>query len=262
MERENTNDVDLDPPNPCKRDNQSSEISVAVNLRSSDQNRDEDDILSHCQTCKASYNPAFDKYTSTMGWWWSGSGSAKTSAEPTPDKPAAEAAPAIPINPPSPTNTAPEKPSQPLSREEQAESDLNSLILQLREEERENQGIPPLQKDGSTPATSSTSNPSSLYPTTMSCRQSFDQAFYCQSPGGQFMNVYRYGDLRDCSELWSQFWFCMRTKSYSEAKRKTMIQEHYMERAIKYKLGSSSEDVWESRTEPIRGAFQEDPDAE
>ena len=40
-----------------------------------------------------------------------------------------------------------------------------------------------------------------------------------------------------------------------------MIQEHYRQRAVKYKVGPSSEDVWEVRTEPVQGAFQGDLEA-
>jgi hypothetical protein len=59
----------------------------------------------------------------------------------------------------------------------------------------------------------------SLLPTDMSCREAFDAAFYCQSLGGQFTNLYRYGGIRSCSENWSDFWFCMRMKSYHDAER-------------------------------------------
>jgi hypothetical protein len=37
-------------------------------------------------------------------------------------------------------------------------------------------------------------SPEALYPRQMSCRQAFDQAFYCQSLGGKFNDIYRYGE--------------------------------------------------------------------
>lgn len=40
--------------------------------------------------------------------------------------------------------------------------------------------------------------PSALLPRSMSCRQAFDQAFYCQSLGGKFNDIYRHGQLRSC----------------------------------------------------------------
>ncbi|KAI9798695.1 MAG: hypothetical protein M1825_005022 [Sarcosagium campestre] len=103
--------------------------------------------------------------------------------------------------------------------------------------------------------------PDSLFPTTMSCREAFDSAFYCQSFGGQFNNLYRYGGVKQCSEHWSAFWFCMRTKSYPQPEREGKIQDFYRKREVKYKLGPSSEDVWRIRSEPVLGAFSEDPNA-
>lgn len=72
------------------------------------------------------------------------------------------------------------------------------------------------------------------------------------------MNVYRYGELRSCSEHWENFWLCMKTKTYPDEERKKIIRDHYRKKAIKYKTGPSSEDVWELRTEPVKGAFQGD----
>lgn len=40
-----------------------------------------------------------------------------------------------------------------------------------------------------------------------------------------------------------------------------MIQDHYRQRAVKYKVGPSSEDVWEVRTEPVVDAFRGDLEA-
>lgn len=92
----------------------------------------------------------------------------------------------------------------------------------------------------------------------MSCRSAFDYAFFCQSFGGQFVNVYRYGELRSCSEHWDNFWLCMRTRSYGDNERKKAIRDHYRKKTIKYRTGPSSEDVWDMRREPVRGAFQGD----
>ncbi|OKL59096.1 hypothetical protein UA08_05869 [Talaromyces atroroseus] len=105
-------------------------------------------------------------------------------------------------------------------------------------------------------------SPDSLYPDTMSCRSAFDYAFFCQSFGGQWVNVYRYGELRSCSEHWENFWLCMKARGLrDDDARKEMIRDHYRKKAIKYKTGPSSEDVWEVRMEPLEGAFQGDFDA-
>jgi hypothetical protein len=98
----------------------------------------------------------------------------------------------------------------------------------------------------------------------MSCRDAFDYAWFCQSPGGQWVNVYRYGEMRSCSQHWSDFWFCMRTKSYSPAEREEMIAQRNREKhAEKYEGRDkrSSEDVWEMRMQPVKGAFQGDFEA-
>lgn len=72
------------------------------------------------------------------------------------------------------------------------------------------------------------------------------------------MNVYRYGELRSCSEHWDNFWLCMKTRQWSDDLRKKAIRAHNRKKAIKYKTGPSSEDVWDVRLEPARGAFQGD----
>ncbi|KAE9970139.1 hypothetical protein BLS_005067 [Venturia inaequalis] len=98
------------------------------------------------------------------------------------------------------------------------------------------------------------------FPTTMSCRDTFDRAFYCQSFGGQFNNVYRYGELKDCKIHWSEFWFCMRIKNKSKESKAELIQDWYRKREGKYKKGPSSEDVWSERKVRLERAFDMDPD--
>lgn len=106
-------------------------------------------------------------------------------------------------------------------------------------------------------------SPNALFPRTMSCRQAFDQAFYCQSLGGKFNDIYRYGELRSCSDNWSSFWFCMRVRGLGDNERQESIRDFYEKREyrIKQERGGSSEDVWDMRTEPVKQAFWKDPDA-
>ncbi|GIZ36607.1 hypothetical protein CKM354_000007700 [Cercospora kikuchii] len=105
-------------------------------------------------------------------------------------------------------------------------------------------------------------SPSAILPRTMSCRQQFDQAFYCQSLGGKFNDIYRYGHLRACSEQWGAFWFCMRTRTLPDKEKEEAIVQFYQERDEKRKKerGGSSEDVWELRTRAVERAFWRDPD--
>lgn len=93
-----------------------------------------------------------------------------------------------------------------------------------------------------------------LLPNDMSCRQAFDQAWACNSMGGQWNAVYRYGEMRSCSEQWDDFWFCMRTKSYSGEMREKAIRAHYRNKDYaKYGPGKpSSEDIWDSRDDLVQ----------
>ncbi|KAF2460622.1 hypothetical protein BDY21DRAFT_335916, partial [Lineolata rhizophorae] len=155
----------------------------------------------------------------------------------------------------------------PRKENDTIDSDVEAFLAELAADDLSD----PTARQASSPKASSTKQSStpqpssalaeSLLPTTMSCRQAFDQAFYCQSVGGQFNNVYRYGGLRDCAENWSAWMFCMRTRSQPEKQRRELIREHYRQRAEKYRTGPSSEDVWEARTELVQAAFHKDPDA-
>lgn len=100
----------------------------------------------------------------------------------------------------------------------------------------------------------------SIYPETMSCRDAFDRAFYCNSLGGQFTNVYRYGGTRDCKPNWNEFWFCMKLKSQDEDSRRRKIRAWYIEKEAKVKMGPNSEDIWDLRESPLERAFHKDPD--
>ncbi|KAG9667539.1 hypothetical protein KCU99_g8882, partial [Aureobasidium melanogenum] len=104
-------------------------------------------------------------------------------------------------------------------------------------------------------------SPDALYPRQMSCRQAFDQAFYCQSLGGKFNDIYRYGELRSCSDNWNAFWFCMRIKTLPDREREERIKEFYKARDEQNKAEKgSSEKIWDLRTEPVKKAFWRDPD--
>ena len=50
---------------------------------------------------------------------------------------------------------------------------------------------------------------------------------------------------------------CMRTRNWDEKDRAKAVQDHYKQKAIKWKTGPSSEDVWQVRTEPVKDAFQD-----
>ncbi|KAI0485786.1 hypothetical protein F4859DRAFT_511978 [Xylaria cf. heliscus] len=141
-------------------------------------------------------------------------------------------------NPPPQTNTQSPSPSPSLPSPSQSQSTL-----------------PPSPQDRLDPLSES------LLPTTMSCRQAFDQAYHCNSLGGQWTAVYRAGTMRSCSDQWSDFWFCMRTRAFTGSVKEDAIRDHYRQKELaKYGPGQpNSTDVWEPRAErlPPDSAFQE-----
>ncbi|KAJ0337416.1 hypothetical protein COL922a_006778 [Colletotrichum nupharicola] len=104
-----------------------------------------------------------------------------------------------------------------------------------------------------TPPADPNSVSETLLPTEMSCRQAFDMAFHCQSVGGQWNHIYRYGTMRSCSEHWEDFWFCMRIKSYTGTMKEEAIKAHYRQKEHdKYGDGKpNSEDIWQARTTKV-----------
>ena len=191
-----------------------------------------------------------------MSWWWSKE-QQSTDVPGAADTP--QRAPGATTQPePALPSTAPPSHSQPssstpntLSRDEQAYQELKDLFSQIDPER--STAAAALAKESVTKIPEDYSN--SIYASTMSCSQCFDQAYYCSSIGGQMNSIYRYGALRSCSDLWAQWRFCMRTKTMSEETKRTKIREFNQKKAAKYKLGASSEDVWELRKEPVENPF-------
>ncbi|KAF2178338.1 hypothetical protein K469DRAFT_731781 [Zopfia rhizophila CBS 207.26] len=147
-----------------------------------------------------------------MGWWWGSN---------------------------SPSESQPPAQSQSQSQAD-ADADFHAAFPHLA----------PSSTSSSNPSSSSAPSqapPQSEYPETMSCRAAFDSAFYCASFGGKFNDIYRYGELRDCSEHWSDFWFCMRIKSKGAEVKKALVRERYREKEERVKGRPNSEDVWEKR---------------
>jgi len=81
----------------------------------------------------------------------------------------------------------------------------------------------------------------------MSCRAAFDSAFYCSSLGGHFNDIYRYGQLRSCSEHWADWRFCMSLSSTTAERKAMAVQEHFKEKVDKVRGKPNSEDVWRMR---------------
>lgn len=49
----------------------------------------------------------------------------------------------------------------------------------------------------------------SKYPTTMNCREAFDQLTICYSIEGKFRNCYRYGQFNPCQRQLTKLNFCL-----------------------------------------------------
>ena len=201
-----------------------------------------------------------------MGWLWS--------------TPTATAAPiqgkAAPSPQPEREHSAvphPTSSSKPPTPDELADQELQSFLQEIEADTRPSstkynrvpKQPPPLSTSPSSPSNEPMSE--QLLPTAMSCREAFDAAFYCNSLGGQFNNLYRYGTLGSCSEKWDDFWFCMRTRSYGDREKQEAIRGRYREKERwRYgsgEFGKSSEDVWKSRDkkmewgEPFSAPFPE-----
>lgn len=190
-----------------------------------------------------------------MGWLWTSKpteASAASQVTAQDGRAQMDEPPSIPVNEPI---------KQTLSREEQAEQDLMELLKEFQADADSQRGERIRSRESgvlkhTTPLPDDIS-PDSLYPSTIHCQSAFDYAMFCQSFGGQFVNVYRYGSFRSCSPLWSDFWLCMRTRKWDEKDKARAIKDHYRKKAVKYKTGPSSEDIWEVRNEPVKDAFQD-----
>ncbi|KAF2130260.1 hypothetical protein P153DRAFT_365896 [Dothidotthia symphoricarpi CBS 119687] len=180
--------------------------------------------------------------------WWPFSGSGTEAASKPQVQQSSPAPPSIPQTAPTPTPTssssAPHDPDFYAAYPHLAPPSLNTTTTTSSEHGEASSPAEPYDP---------------TLPRTMSCRAAFDSAFYCSSLGGHFNDLYRYGQLRSCTEHWNDFWFCMRTKnSYSGSDvKERLIQERYREKEEKVKSMPNSEHVWTRRGpgEEIRGAF-------
>lgn len=128
-------------------------------------------------------------------------------------------------------SSTPSTPPPPTDRNAAADAELAALITDLN-----------------TPTSTADTTPHlSGIPENMSCLTAFDELYYCYSLGGQFLNVYRYGGMRDCSGKFKDLKFCMKTKMYGAEEKKEMVKRHYREKEEKVRKGRSSEEVWKMR---------------
>lgn len=153
-----------------------------------------------------------------MAWFWGSSSTDTKPSSPSSQNPTAE-----------PQNSTSNPVSQPQSTESPNPSSIDSFIQNLEEETRI--ASSKFQRRSQLSSSDETSPPiektlgqieDDLLPTDISIRQAFDAAFYCQSLGGKFNDIYRYGELKSCGGHWKDFWFAMRIRSTREPIRSGM----------------------------------------
>ncbi|GAA5897650.1 EMI1 family protein [Sporobolomyces salmoneus] len=81
-----------------------------------------------------------------------------------------------------------------------------------------------------------------------SCLTLFDNFLLCYSLASQTKSVYRHGAPRDCSPKFEDFKFCMSVKGSSEEKKEEVWVKRRAEWWAERRLGRSSEDVWDAKT--------------
>ncbi|KAI5851845.1 hypothetical protein BZA05DRAFT_473986 [Tricharina praecox] len=176
-------------------------------------------------------------------------------SKPPPQTPEATPPPPPTASTPPPAAAPPPPPPPPVqqSREALADAELAALLAELT-------STPPDLPTTPSAATTSALDKTSLPPSTqLNCVTAFDELFYCYSLGSQFLNVYRYGGLRDCSEKGAAWRFCLKARVRGPDAAAQMVRERNIALAARWKeKGRSSEDVWMVRKAPVEGAFEGD----
>ncbi|KAF8492345.1 hypothetical protein F5888DRAFT_1619059 [Russula emetica] len=84
------------------------------------------------------------------------------------------------------------------------------------------------------------------------CMSVFDDFLSCNILGTQLKSIYRFGEMAHCSAKWNEFKFCMSIKGLHPEQRRDAWIRRRAEWWARRRLGLSSENVWEMRTEPLR----------
>ncbi|TFK97270.1 hypothetical protein BDV98DRAFT_514245 [Pterulicium gracile] len=84
------------------------------------------------------------------------------------------------------------------------------------------------------------------------CMSVFDTYLSCNVLNSQVKSLYRYGEMASCAHKLDDFKFCMSLKSLAPERRRELWIQRQAEWWAHRRLGKSSEDVWEVRTEPLK----------
>ncbi|KIY46770.1 hypothetical protein FISHEDRAFT_46610 [Fistulina hepatica ATCC 64428] len=85
-----------------------------------------------------------------------------------------------------------------------------------------------------------------------SCISHFDNILACHGVRGQLKSLYRYGHRPNCKDKIAEFKFCLSLKwSHEPEERREIWIRRRAEWWAHRRIGRSSEDVWDMRTEPL-----------
>ena len=83
------------------------------------------------------------------------------------------------------------------------------------------------------------------------CYKVWDRLWYCGSPGGQFRNIYRFGEVEDCQPYWDDWMNCMKAKVYQDKDAKqvgTCIIIYLLTHSLTYSFTNSLHSLTHSLT--------------
>ncbi|KAG0157938.1 hypothetical protein PDIDSM_5450 [Penicillium digitatum] len=169
-----------------------------------------------------------------MGWLWGSS--TKDASKDTPST-----IPTVPAKQNAPPKT--------LTPDEQADLEFNQILADLRAEDASLSKRPGLTADGNP-----SSDPKHLHPLSLlspSTKIPCPAAMPSIMPSSVSLSEVNF-------DHWDNLWLCMKTRTWPEDLRRREIRDHNRKKAIKYKTGPSSEDVWDVRLDPAKDSFKGD----
>lgn len=86
-----------------------------------------------------------------------------------------------------------------------------------------------------------------------SCTKLFDLFLQCNVVAAQMKSLYRYGQMSECGHKLEDFKYCMSNKGMHPQEKYDAWIRRRAEWWARRRMTNSSEDVWEVRTEPLKG---------
>ncbi|KAI0029098.1 hypothetical protein K488DRAFT_57158 [Vararia minispora EC-137] len=84
------------------------------------------------------------------------------------------------------------------------------------------------------------------------CMNHFDDFISCNAVGRQLRSLYRFGEMAHCTHKFAELKFCLSVKGLHPEQRRDAWIRRRAEWWARRRLGASSEDVWDFRTEPVK----------